>query len=552
MRKNWIWGVVVGLLVIGVSGRAAQQDKPFSLPMNQPAGPSTWLLGQLYGNTVGAYNFGQQWYSAGQGLHFGIDFSMPCGTPLVAVADGVVAFVDDLGFGAGPHNLLIRHPEQGVITLYGHLLEKPALVQGQAVQRGDVVALSGDPDVVCDSRPHLHFEVRSLDYSVAYNPVDYIDADWHGLAAIGSFGYPLFQQDLDNPRRWVSLDDQPQVVFWGRRLNAYAASHPLPGGIRPPENPPPARQAAALSMDAEWTQRHAFYPGCCVQAWWHPLDGQRFYVIDGPPSGRANVAEWHVLNGPSQLLGQAPPPLLSPDGSHQVILNGEQTIIRRLADSTQWLVNTSGSVPVISTDNRRLMWLVRSGMAVPGEIAPQVAVWVSEISGAGARLALSQAGGSAMWLDDVRLLLNTPQTQNRSVTLSVLNTDDGTSYTLGTWEWLRGLSVSPGGERLMFYTTWQPNPDTNGIYMIDTTPGAQARKLNWFGSWRWRDANSLFYMPFGQHSLYYYNALTGEERRLNTPPVRIANNDWAVSPDGLRILYYNANDYTTYLLEAAS
>ena len=49
----------------------------------------------------------------------------------MAVADGVVAFVDNAGFGSAPHNVILRHPEVGVTSLYGHLLERSALIEGQ-------------------------------------------------------------------------------------------------------------------------------------------------------------------------------------------------------------------------------------------------------------------------------------------------------------------------------------------------------------------------------------------------------------------------------------
>src|SRR5262245_50076531 len=70
-------------------------SRPFSLPFNTPPGPTTWLVGQQFGNTGGAFNFGPYWYGAGQGLHFGVDFNTPCGTDVVAIADGVVQYVDN-------------------------------------------------------------------------------------------------------------------------------------------------------------------------------------------------------------------------------------------------------------------------------------------------------------------------------------------------------------------------------------------------------------------------------------------------------------------------
>src|SRR6478735_2651418 len=102
------------LLLWANFSEAQTATKPMILPFQDPPNAGTWLLGQAYGNTTGAYNFGDEWYSAGQGLHFGLDFSAACGTPLVATAAGVVAQVDNLGFGSAPHNLILRHEELGL------------------------------------------------------------------------------------------------------------------------------------------------------------------------------------------------------------------------------------------------------------------------------------------------------------------------------------------------------------------------------------------------------------------------------------------------------
>ncbi len=200
-------------------------EPPFSLPFNTPPGPSTWLLGQLYGNTTSAFLFRTIWYAAGQGLHFGIDFSAPCGTEVVAIGDGVVAKIDAREHGAGPHNLLVMHEAYGYISLYGHLLERPRLNVGQWVRQGEVIGLTGDPDETCTSRPHLHLEIRNLGYNLAYNPVPLIAADWDGLALVGQFGDD-FQRDLRNPRRWQFMDDQPDVHFGAPLLNDYVAPWP--------------------------------------------------------------------------------------------------------------------------------------------------------------------------------------------------------------------------------------------------------------------------------------------------------------------------------------
>ena len=197
-------GLLLGALMLLMAQPAASAPTArFGLPFADPPGPDTWLLGQPYGNTVGAFARRRDWYRAGQGIHFGVDFSAACGTPVVAIGDGVVLKVDAREHGSGPHNLLIAHPN-GYVSLYGHLLERPLLVVGQPVRRGEMVGRVGDPDLTCTSRPHLHLEIRDRGLRRAFNPHLLIDADWEALMLVGPFGRG-FQRDLDNPRRWQSV-----------------------------------------------------------------------------------------------------------------------------------------------------------------------------------------------------------------------------------------------------------------------------------------------------------------------------------------------------------
>ena len=203
----------------------AQVEKPFILPFVEPPGPDTWLMAQPYGNTIGAYLQRDTIYRAGQGIHSGIDLSAPCGTEIVAIADGVVFAVDNMSFGSAPHNLMIDHPELGYASFYGHLLETPPLQVGQRIEAGEVIARSGDPAETCYGRPHLHLEIRDLQHWRKFNPVLLIEADWDTLALVGPFR-PGFERDLDNPRRWQHLDDQPEITVGGPLLNDFARPWP--------------------------------------------------------------------------------------------------------------------------------------------------------------------------------------------------------------------------------------------------------------------------------------------------------------------------------------
>ena len=219
---TWLMGSIVHL---PQAKAQSGSEKLFILPFKEPPGLDTWLMAQPYGNTIGAYFQRDTTYRAGQGIHFGIDFSAPCGTEIVAIADGVVFDVDNSNFGSLPHNLMIDHPELGYASFYGHLLERPALAVGQRVKAGEVVALSGDPAETCYGRPHLHLEIRDLRHWRKFNPVILIEADWDTLALVGPFS-PGFERDLDEPRKWQQLDDQPEIVVGGELLNDFTRPWP--------------------------------------------------------------------------------------------------------------------------------------------------------------------------------------------------------------------------------------------------------------------------------------------------------------------------------------
>jgi murein DD-endopeptidase MepM/ murein hydrolase activator NlpD len=219
-----LWLIITGLPLPGAAAQTGD-NKPFILPFSAPPGLDTWLMAQPYGNTIGAYFQRDTTYRAGQGIHFGVDFSAPCGTEIVAIADGVVFAVDYVNFGSPPHNLMIDHPELGYSSFYGHLLEPPQLRVGQQVKAGEVVALSGDPAETCYGRPHLHLEIRDLGHWRKYNPVELMEGDWDNLALVGPFG-PGFERDLEDPRKWQHLDDQPEIVVGGPLLNDFTNPWP--------------------------------------------------------------------------------------------------------------------------------------------------------------------------------------------------------------------------------------------------------------------------------------------------------------------------------------
>ncbi len=134
---------------------------PKSLPA-AGSSPLAWpvdtiIITQLFGRTVDA----QRLYASG--THNGVDFGAPVGTPVKAMASGVVVGSGntDLTCPKASYGkwLYIRY-DDGLSSLYGHL----SLIKGQAGDRvvaGDIVAYSGSTGYA--TGPHLHVTIIAAD-----------------------------------------------------------------------------------------------------------------------------------------------------------------------------------------------------------------------------------------------------------------------------------------------------------------------------------------------------------------------------------------------------
>ncbi len=109
------------------------------------------------------------------GYHTGVDFVVPTGTPVKAVAAGTVV---SAGWGGAYGNQVVIRLNDGYYAQYGHLSQL-SVSAGQTVTEGQQVGLSGATGNV--TGPHLHFEIRTTpDYGSDVDPVGYLRS--HGLA----------------------------------------------------------------------------------------------------------------------------------------------------------------------------------------------------------------------------------------------------------------------------------------------------------------------------------------------------------------------------------
>ena len=158
LRTSALTGATMVGLTMGLTKNATTADW-----FRANAAPNLWPVeGQVtgsFGERIDPFN--------GEGaFHSGVDIGSSYGHPIVAPADGVVTFTDQLG-GYGKA-IMIDHGN-GISTRYGHL-SGFAVTAGQTVHRGDVIGYVGASGR--STGPHLHYEVRINDTPV--NPYKYL------------------------------------------------------------------------------------------------------------------------------------------------------------------------------------------------------------------------------------------------------------------------------------------------------------------------------------------------------------------------------------------
>jgi murein DD-endopeptidase MepM/ murein hydrolase activator NlpD len=158
LRTSALTGATTVGLSMGLTRNATTADW-----FRANSAPNLWPVeGQItgsFGERIDPFN--------GEGaFHSGVDIGSSYGKQIIAPADGVVTFADQMG---GYGKALILDHGHGISTRYGHL-SGYAVTAGQHVHRGDTIGYVGASGR--STGPHLHYEVRINDTPV--NPYKYM------------------------------------------------------------------------------------------------------------------------------------------------------------------------------------------------------------------------------------------------------------------------------------------------------------------------------------------------------------------------------------------
>ncbi|GHU06008.1 hypothetical protein FACS1894158_10950 [Betaproteobacteria bacterium] len=135
--------------------------------------------------------------------HNGIDYGAPIGTPVRAVADGVIEFAGEQG---GYGNLIVLKHQNRHTTAYGHLNGfAPEIKKGTQVNQGDTIGFVGQTGRT--TGPHLHYEFRVNGQAINPETVSLPEAP-----PLNSAQLSLFKTAVDPLRVYLDMTKQIQIT----------------------------------------------------------------------------------------------------------------------------------------------------------------------------------------------------------------------------------------------------------------------------------------------------------------------------------------------------
>lgn len=153
-------------------------------------------------------------YNTVQGSHPGVDIDAPRGTPVVAIANGIVEKVSMQSHGFG-HHIMIRHPNvpdgDGTTTLYSTYAHLDAVLvsEGMVVHKGQNIGTVGNTGLVFGATGyHLYFQIDVADAPFhpywPFTSTEIASAGMSFMKAVDSTAYQdrLYQYTL-NPMAFV-------------------------------------------------------------------------------------------------------------------------------------------------------------------------------------------------------------------------------------------------------------------------------------------------------------------------------------------------------------
>lgn len=378
----------------------------------------------------------------------------------------------------------------------------------------------------------------------------------------------LMDQTVEDAR---SEGAGPALASLGARLSGggeataglAASSAPASPRPEPPTaaaQPTPLRAARVSRPTLPGQKRQLTTPGCCHGAWWAP-DGSRLLFVDRPP-GAPGAALYGVSVWPPGAAAEVVDAKVAQAGGTERLRlrpEGAYTFVRDLETGEEWPLPTGGNPVRVAPDASRVVWWDAHGgrQGVDGLIR----ITASDIYGQDPQVVSALWGATVVgFLPDSRnvIALGRPIKERALYALVALDLETGGMRELSRGEWLSDALISPDGRWVAYMTSLdRRHPERNGVWVVpvDATGPDEALKLGEDGAFRWRAPDQLVYVPMrpgeAQHEVWAFDPKSGASSKLvgQEAGLRIAGNDWTISPEGASMAWVDESDRALWILD---
>lgn len=308
--------------------------------------------------------------------------------------------------------------------------------------------------------------------------------------------------------------------------------------------------------------RQLTFDGCCVGSWWSS-DSKSLRFVDRPADGDDTALYVLPIWPPGQLPEVFDGGLSATEGEPRFSARpeGDFSVVADRVTGLEWPVQTGGNPTLVAPDGSTIAWYGATGGR--SDIDGFTSFHVSAVDGSGERSLDGMWGGSLLrYLPDSAhvLALGRQDEGNADYSLRRIAVADGATEEIASGPWLSDVALSPGGSWVAFMISLdRDHPEANGIWVAPMGAGrGEPRKLELPGAYRWRDDDRLVYIPMlpgaPAHAVLQFDALLGRSSILLDPsdlPIRVAGNDWSISPDGNHLAFLAEADRCIWLLDLA-
>jgi hypothetical protein len=294
-------------------------------------------------------------------------------------------------------------------------------------------------------------------------------------------------------------------------------------------------------------------PDCCIPIGW-TTDSRSLLVLAQPSAEDSALVLSVPVEGGAAVVAWERPAAFSPDGSLAVEAEGTRVRLTRRVDGESWTIANDGRELRFAHSGSQVAWDVASkGIAHPD--VREHALWVAEVTGAGARkLATTIGGGLVGWAQGGQALVATGRIgADGQEGIWSIPLDGSGPILLHQVFRPRDVLLSPAGGWVAFYAAFTGDSGQNGLWVL-RIDGTSISKVTPFGSFRWRDEGHLLLIPLTNAlppSLFEVDPAAGRAVQLTDPMLTslpIANADWLVSPDGTRVAFTSWADRAVWVL----